>query len=1386
MAAQSGNGQWDFWIDRGGTFTDVIGRDPGGTLHTRKLLSENPEAYRDAAIQGIRDLLGVNASGAVPVEKIGAVKMGTTVATNALLERKGDRVLLITTKGFRDAVRIAWQARPDIFAKQIILPEQLYERVIEVDERVHADGSVERMPRLDDIEPALRQAKADGIDAVAIVFMHAWIYDAHEIMVASLCGNIGFGQVSVSSITSPLIKLVGRGDTTVVDAYLSPILRRYVEQVAGELGASNAPTSPSSGPSDHLLPDGEKKRANVGHSSPPRGEGDSHSEPGEGELGQKTRLSFMMSSGGLTDAALFQGKDAILSGPAGGIVGMVETANLAGFGRVIGFDMGGTSTDVAHYDGEYERAFDTEVAGVRIRAPMLQIHTVAAGGGSVLSFKDNRFQAGPDSAGANPGPAAYRRGGPLTVTDANVMTGKIMPEFFPAIFGPKQDQRLDAAVVRDKFTALAREIGDGKSPEQVAEGFITIAVENMANAIKKISVQRGHDVTGYVLNCFGGAGGQHACRVADALGIRSVLIHPLSGLLSAYGIGLSSLFASRQRAFLKPLAEGSVTELDLVIRHLGQAVTDELVSQGVPADDILSRPVLQVRYDGTDTTLPVNFASRSVGQAVEDFRTAHKAQFGFVYDNRTLIIEAVSVEAMDIRDPGANEPDLALSDETPLPQQTSRIFTHGTWHDAPVYRRAALNPGQRVTCSPAVIIEDNQTVVIEPSWQAHINARNHIILERTEAARHVAAVGTDADPVMLEVFNNLFMSIAEQMGVTLQNTASSVNIKERLDFSCAVFDATGALVANAPHMPVHLGSMDRSVETIIRLNKGNIKPGDVFALNAPYNGGTHLPDITVVTPVFSTSTSPLWGSEGRGAARDASQEPSKMPGGGHDKHTPTPNPSPQGGGGFQENGAPADLDTGNVRAPTSPLRGGRDEVAGGGQLPQAASKESSGNAPSSGPADHPLPDGERDEAPSSASPSPRLRGEGKGEGEQPPILFYVASRGHHADVGGIAPGSMTPLATTVDEEGVLIDNLKLVDQGSFLESDLHKVLTDHPYPARNPRQNIADLKAQIAANEKGVAELRKMVSHFGLDTVQAYMGHVQDNAAESVRRILDRLPASSAAAYKTDTGQTIKVAITIDHATRKATVDFTGTSPVMKNNFNAPEPVARAAVLYAFRVMVEGNIPMNAGCLRPIEIVIPDGCMLKPQYPAAVVAGNVETSQHVTNAMFMALGALANAQGTMNNLTWGNERHQYYETICSGSPAGQFNDGTGFHGTSGVHTHMTNSRLTDPEILELRFPVVLEDFHIRENSGGKGKWHAGDGTRRTVRFKETMQLAILSSHRGRPPQGLNGGGDGEVGTTQIRRANGTVELLKACDETIVEPGDAVIVTTPTPGGFGRR
>ena len=1232
------DGSWDFWIDRGGTFTDVIGRRPDGALVAHKLLSDNPEAYGDAAVQGIRNLIGVKPGEPIPQRIIGSVKMGTTVATNALLERKGERTLLLITKGFRDALKIGYQARPKIFARHIIKPQMLYERVVEVDERVRADGTVEKELDLAAVRAELSAALAAGIKAVAIVFMHAYRYCEHEQRVAALAREIGFPQVSVSHEVSPLIKLVGRGDTTVVDAYLSPILQRYVSQVARDMGTSVAANRDASAPGSPQAQRGTHTR--TAPAAP--------------------RLMFMMSSGGLTAAELFQGKDAILSGPAAGVVGMAETGREAGFSHLIGFDMGGTSTDVSHFDGEYERAFETEVAGVRMRAPMMLIHTVAAGGGSILHFDGARFRVGPDSAGANPGPKCYRRGGPLALTDANVMVGKLMADFFPKIFGAEQNLPLDTDGVRAAFAELAHEIGDGRSGEDVADGFIKIAVENMANAIKKISVQRGYDVTRYTLNCFGGAGGQHACLVADALGMTKVLIHPFSSLLSAYGMGLADIRATRQQAVEEPFGDAALASIARVGARLADDARREVVDQGVAAQAVEVFIRAHIRYAGTDTALVVPAFSLhapheesgrpSLAEMKSAFEAAHKSRFGFIDESKELVVEAVSVEAVG---GGAKftEPVLSTTSAAlPSPARRTKFYSRGQWHEAAVFTRGQLSPGAAVR-GPAIIVEPHQTIVVEDGWRAQITAKNHLVLDRVVPLKRQSAVGTAADPVMLEVFNNLFMSIAEQMGVSLQNTAYSVNIKERLDFSCAVFAADSTLVANAPHMPVHLGSMDRAVETIIRENKGKIAPGDVYAINAPYNGGTHLPDITVCTPVFD----------------DAGRE----------------------------------------------------------------------------------------------------------------LLFWVASRGHHADVGGISPGSMSPNATTIEEEGVYIDNFKLVDRGRFREQALYDLLTGAKYPARNALQNVNDIKAQVAANEKGVQELRKMVAHFTLPVVKAYMQHVQDNAAESVRRVIDRIH-DAAFEYEMDQGTWIKVKISVDKDKREATVDFTGTSPQQNTNFNAPEPVARAAVLYVFRVMVDDEIPMNGGCLRPINIVIPKKSMLSPEYPAAVVAGNVETSQAVTNCLFGALGALAAAQGTMNNLNFGNAKYQYYETICSGSPAGP-----GFPGTDAVHTHMTNTRLTDPEVLEFRYPVLLEDFHIREGSGGRGRWNAGDGVRRTIRFLEKMDCTILSGHRRVRPFGLAGGEPGEIGENSVRRNDSRVEKLAGCDATVIDAGEAIIIQPPTAGGYGK-
>ncbi len=1191
---------WQFWIDRGGTFTDVVARKPSGELATHKLLSDNPEQYRDAAIAGIRHLLGVAPDAPIPVEKIEAVKMGTTVATNALLERKGEPTVLFITRGFRDQLRIAYQNRPRIFDRNIRLPELLYTRVVEVNERVAARGAVIRI--LD--EPAvirdLEAARAQGFKSIAIVLMHGYRYPSHEARVAELAKDAGFEQISVSHSVSPLMKIVSRGDTTVVDAYLSPILRRYVDQVAAEL-------------------------------------------PG-------ARLMFMQSNGGLTDAHRFQGKDSILSGPAGGIVGMVRTSEAAGFKKVIGFDMGGTSTDVSHYAGELEREFETQVAGVRMRAPMMSIHTIAAGGGSILFFDGQRQRVGPDSAAANPGPASYRRGGPLTVTDCNVMLGKIQPDFFPKVFGPRGDQKLDGEVVREKFAALAKEIegatGRSQTPEGVAEGYVRIAVANMANAIKFISVQRGHDVTEYTLACFGGAGGQHACLVADELGMKRVYIHPLAGVLSAYGMGLAQVRSLREEAVERRLEDAAITDIEEKCVRLGEACVRELTAQGSALERLEKR--VHLKYDGTDTSLAVPLGDTAAMR--EEFESQYRSRFSFLMRERALIAEAVSVEAVGRSDapPGLIVASPATISKA-LPIARVGMTTGGKGHETPVYARDKLFPGS-VIAGPAIIAERNATTIVEPEWEARVTDRDHLVLERVVERKAAYAAGTTADPVMLEVFNNLFMSIAEQMGVRLAQTAYSVNIKERLDFSCALFDAAGNLIANAPHMPVHLGSMGESIKTVIAKNVGKMKPGDVYVLNDPYNGGTHLPDVTVITPVF-------------------------------------------------------------------------DEA-------------------------------ERE------------------------ILFYVGSRGHHADIGGITPGSMPPFSKNVEEEGVLLDNVKLVEDGRMLEGEMRRLLGAARYPARNPDQNIADLRAQIAANEKGVQELKRMVVHFGLEVVRAYMRHVQDNAEECVRRVIGVLKDGEFA-YEMDNGAVIKVKISIGADRRSATLDFTGTSAQLESNFNAPSAVTYAAVLYVFRTLVDDDIPLNAGCLKPLKVIIPEGSMLNPKPPAATVAGNVETSQCITDAIYGALGVMAASYGTMNNFTFGDDRYQYYETISGGTGAGD-----GFNGTDTVQCHMTNSRLTDAEVLEWRFPVRIDEHSIRQGSAGKGKWHGGNGATRRVRFLEPMTAAILAGHRRIAPYGMAGGGPGDVGRNWVERADGSRTDLSYADETQVAAGDVFVIETPGGGGYG--
>ena len=1212
MTSPSTSTRWQFWIDRGGTFTDVVGRRPDGVLVTHKLLSDNPGQYRDAAVAGIRHLLGLQRGEPVSADVVACVKMGTTVATNALLERQGEPTLLVTTRGFRDALRIAYQNRPRLFDRCIVLPELLYSAVVEAQERVGAHGEV--LQPLDELllKQALLAHHQKGLRSVAIVFMHGYRFTAHEKAARRLAEEAGFTQISTSHETSPMMKFVSRGDTTVVDAYLSPILRRYVEQVAAEM-------------------------------------------PG-------VKLFFMQSSGGLADAHAFQGKDAILSGPAGGIVGMARTAAIAGIEKVIGFDMGGTSTDVSHYAGEFEREFETQVAGVRMRAPMMGIHTVASGGGSILRFDGERFRVGPQSAGANPGPASYRRGGPLTVTDANVMLGKLQPRYFPAVFGPRADEPLSTEAVQPLFGALAAQTG--RQAEDVAQGFIDIAVQQMANAIKKISVARGYDVTRYTLQCFGGAGGQHACGVADALGMTRVLVHPLAGVLSAYGMGLADQSVIREQAVECPLSEAALPQIAGTLHALAATAEAELRRQQVSAGAITTHQRAHVRYEGSDAALIVPFSvsgftfstagggpgwGPAVAAITASFEAAYRQRFSFLMQGKGLVVEAVSVESVLAGDAPA-EPRHALHAARDVPRRdTVRMYAGGQWLDAALVVREDLRPGD-VIPGPAIIAEKNATTVVEPGWAANLTAFNHIVLDRRAERAVEFAAGTTVDPVLLEVFNNLFMNIAEQMGLQLQNTAYSVNIKERLDFSCALFDAKGHLIANAPHMPVHLGSMGESIKTVIRENAGRMQPGDVYALNDPYHGGTHLPDITVITPVY------LEGA---------------------------PNPT-----------------------------------------------------------------------------------------------FYVGSRGHHADIGGTTPGSMPPFSTRIEEEGVQINNFLLVKCGVLREAGMVALLESGQYPSRNPQQNLADLKAQIAANEKGMQELRKMAAQFGLGVVLAYMNHVQDNAEESVRRVITRLK-DGAFTLPLDNGAQIQVAIRVDTHNRSAEIDFTGTSPQQANNFNVPTAVCMAAVLYVFRTLVDDDIALNAGCLKPLRVIIPAGSMLNPNPPASVVAGNVETSTCITNALYGALGIMAASQCTMNNFTFGNARHQYYETLSGGSGAGE-----GFDGTSVVQTHMTNSRLTDPEVLEFRFPVRLESYAIRAGSGGAGRWQGGNGGVRRLKFLEPMTAGILSNGRIHGAFGMAGGGPGAVGMNRVVRADGRVEVLAHIGQADMQPGDVFEIYTPGGGGFG--
>jgi 5-oxoprolinase (ATP-hydrolysing) len=1207
--------RWEFWIDRGGTFTDVIGRAPDASLHSLKLLSENAGQYADAAVEGMRRLMHLSPGAAITPAQVACVKMGTTVATNALLERRGERTVLIITRGFRDALRIGTQARPRLFDRHIVLPEMLYERVIEAAERLSAQGDTILPLDAAALTAQLRDAFASGLRACAITFLHGYRYTHHEALAAGIARDIGFTQVSVSHRVSPLMKLVPRGDTTVVDAYLSPVLKGYCDSLA--------------------------------------------------ELMPGVPLFFMQSSGGLTQAHRFHGKDAILSGPAGGIVGMVRTAQMSGHAKLIGFDMGGTSTDVSHYAGEYERTFDTEVAGIRVRAPMMSIHTIAAGGGSIVRFDGARLRVGPDSAGANPGPASYGRGGPLTVTDANVFLGRIQAEFFPRVFGPRADETLDRDTVERRFAELALEVtrasGHLSAAEEIAGGALRIAVGSMANAVKRISVMRGHDVSGYTLQCFGGAGGQHASLVADALGMTRVFIHPLAGVLSAYGMGLADQIAMREAAIEQDLSEQGLKAAIAVASRLAREAAAELTSEGLATDALRSAARLHIRYQGTDTALPCALPTElpmaaALHRVREDFERSYRRRFEFTMPHQGLVIEAVAVECVA---PGSAAAPLngsaTIEPHEPLADAEISMYCFADarpagWRKARLYRAESLEQGARIE-GPAVLAARNATTVVEPGWQAQMGAGGCLELRRTGDRVAPSVTATHADPVMLELFNNIFMNIAEQMGLRLQNTAYSVNIKERLDFSCALFDAAGSLIANAPHMPVHLGSMSDSIRTVIERNP-EMRCGDVYVLNDPYHGGTHLPDITVVTPVYLEDTDPL--------------------------------------------------------------------------------------------------------------PS-----------------FFVASRGHHADIGGITPGSMPPFSTDIADEGVLIDNFRLVHSGTLNEPELLALLGGGPHPARNPRQNLADMRAQIAANAKGVLELKGLVKHYGIATVNAYMRHVQDNAEESVRRAITTL-RDGEYSLPLDNGATIHVAVRVDAVGRSAVIDFSGTSAQLHDNFNAPRAITTAAVLYVFRTLVDDDIPLNAGCLRPLTLIVPEGCMLNPRFPAAVVAGNVETSTCVTNALYGALGAMAAAQCTMNNFTFGNARYQYYETIAGGSGAGP-----GFKGSDVVQTHMTNSRLTDPEVLEFRFPVRVDSYEIRSGSGGAGRWKGGEGGERHIRFLEPMTTSILSNGRRVGAFGMAGGEPGAVGENCVEHGDGSVERLTNIGRVDVQANDVVVIRTPGGGGYGN-
>ena len=1200
---------WQFWVDRGGTFTDIVARRPDGSLLTAKLLSENPEHYTDAAAEGIRRILARNTDYRSGRFVIDAIKMGTTVATNALLERQGSPTALLVSAGFADALRIGYQNRPDIFALDIRKPEPLYKQVVEIDERIAADGSVLRPLDMSAARAALQACKDDGIRSIAVCLMHGYRFSGHEDVLGRIAGDMGFDHVSVSHDVEALIKFVSRAETTLADAYLTPVLQGYIDRL------------------QHAL----------------------------AQVGDTRRLLFMQSNGGLIDANRFRGKDSVLSGPAGGVVGMAQAAQAVGLKKLVGFDMGGTSTDVSAYSGDYERSVDSEVAGMRLRAPMMRIHTIAAGGGSILRFADGRYQVGPASAGADPGPVCYRRGGPLTVTDANVLMGRLVPEYFPKVFGAQADQALDAAAVRAGFDSLADTIngesGEGSdvvSPEQVAAGFVSIAVEGMANAIRKITIERGEDVRDFTLCCFGGAGGQHACRVADVLDMQHIWLHPMAGVLSAYGMGLANLRVERQQSIDVTLDDEQIDAIDARIATLRADCEHELAEQDVAPQNRQLSVSFGIKVRGTDTVMAVDAGTAS---AVRDaFAAAYAERFGAALQSDDLVIATIRVAAIG-QEQRFDEPQLDITQDG-LPVTSSQMWVGDQWKSVPVFLREELGAGARID-GPAILIEPTATTVIESGWHGVVGTTGHLLLSKVTSSVQAATpdtTGGHPDPVRLEVFNRLFMHIAEQMGVVLQNTAVSVNIRERLDFSCALFDASGRLVSNAPHMPVHLGSMGESVRSVITDSAGALREGDAVMLNSPYNGGTHLPDITVVTPWFGDKSRPQ---------------------------------------------------------------------------------------------------------------------------------FFLASRAHHADIGGVSPGSMPADSRHIDHEGVLIDNVFLVRQGELQLAATRNLLGTAKHPARNVEQNIADLQAQLAANQQGIRQLEKATSRYGIETVQSYLRHVRENAAASVRRLIGTLHDGHFE-YELDSGEKICVSVAVDSDLQRARIDFSGTSKQASNNFNAPEAVTRAAVLYVFRSLITDDIPMNEGCLEPLDIVIPQGSLLSPVYPAAVVAGNVETSQCVTDALFGALGALAASQGTMNNLSFGNERFQYYETIAGGAGAGP-----GWHGADAVQTHMTNSRLTDPEVLELVFPVRLESFAVRTGSGGKGLWHGGDGVIREIRFLESVDASILSNHRRIAPFGLDGGRSGSKGRNRVVRSGERAEKVAATASLTLNAGDRLVIETPGGGGFGK-